>query len=216
MSFYRKSNGLPGFRLARVGVRIAYAGVLAASFSGGVQAEKLSHSFQVTSAEVQKAIVAAHPELDGASIELPARIEARVQNPALNVGAVQPEGARDSSESRALVRLGCRNESVCLPFYATVHMSAAQAAAAMPALAEIRSSSAAYGGNKAPAIRAGQHALLLMDSGPVHIHVPVTCLQSGEVGAVIRVESSTRVAGELRRQIYKAAVVNDSLVRGSL
>ncbi len=51
---------------------------------------------------------------------------------------------------------------------------------------------------------------MVIDSGLLHIRVPVTCLQSGATGSIIR------VAGPARRKVYEAAIVDSATVRGTL
>ena len=157
-----------------------------------------------------RSVLAAHPELAGDAIELPARVEAQVAEPVLAAGSLERWPA---SPLIAKVRLHCQDQSMCLPFYALVHLSATEAASG----AQSRTDAAAghtpgnnVGRIDAPVLRVGQRAFMVIDSGFLHLRMPVTCLQGGTVGSVIR------VAGPGRSRVFEAAVLDGATVRGSL
>ncbi len=139
-----------------------------------------------------RAVLAAHPELAGASVELPAAIPARDPNPTLQAGPIERWGTGELAH----VRLHCDSDAACRPFYVTVHLSST-AQAAIPA-------------KPLAALRPGTHASMLIDSGRIHLRIPVTCLGSGAPGALIR------VAGPKNIRFYQATVVDDTTVRGTL
>ena len=103
----------------------------------------------------------------------------------------------------AHVRLHCKSELVCRPFYATVHLpeAAREEAAPKPAEAAVKA---------ADTLRPGAHASMLIDRGRIHLRIPVTCLGSGAPGAPIR------VAGPKNARIYQAKIVDAATVRGVL
>ncbi len=144
--------------------------------------------------DATRAVLAAHPELAGASIELPTSIPTRDPAPALQAGPIERWGA--ASGSLAHVRLRCDSDTTCRPFYATVHLAPGTPA---PALVKAES-----------ILRPGTHASMLIDSGRIHLRIPVTCLGSGAPGAQIR------VAGPKNARYYQATVVDETTVRGTL
>ena len=196
--------------------------LLASLAAPAARAAAGSPSYAVTLESATHAVLAAHPDLAGDAIELPARIEARTPAPALLAGPVEraaPSG--NSTESVAHIRIHCQAEA-CLPFYVSVHLSGAELSGSeaqqpgiqtpsSPRFAAARAqNSAAAAPVQAPVLRPGQRASMVIDSGLLHIRVPVTCLQSGAAGSMIR------VAGPARRKVYEAAIVDGSTVRGTL
>ncbi len=141
------------------------------------------------------AVLVAHPELAGNSIELATHIVVREPAPVLEAGPVERSGA----EGR--VRVRCQAESACLPFYVLVHLPPAQALPSRQTLAP---------SDNTPVLRSGDHTSMVIDSGLLHLRLPVTCLQAGGVGSTIR------VAGSVRGKVYQADVIDRSTVRGSL
>ena len=174
-----------------------------------------SEVYAITLEEAARAVFAAHPELAGDAVELPARMETREQVPVLEAGPLVRQAASSgSTETVGHVRLRCQAEA-CLPFYVLVHLSSSATQATpssrqpSPRLALNREPAAAFAAS-APTLRSGERASMVIDSGLLHIRVPVTCLQSGTTGSTIR------VLGPARRKIYEAAIVDRSTVRGSL
>ncbi len=101
---------------------------------------------------------------------------------------------------------------MCLPFYALVHLAASEPAeGGRPALGAAASATQAVARQEnAPVLRIGQRASMVIDSGLLHLRIPVTCLQGGAVGSTIR------VAGPGRSKIFEAAVLDGTTVRGNL
>jgi hypothetical protein len=166
--------------------------------------------YSIRAEDAAHAVLAAHPELAGDQIELPSSIETREAAPVLEAGplerwAVPARMGAGTGESataaRGRVRLRCQTENTCLPFYVWVHLPASDAPA-LPGSVQARQSD--------PVLRTGAHASMLIDSGLLHLRVPVTCLQGGSVGATIR------VAGPARGRVYQVAIIDRATVRGSL
>lgn len=142
------------------------------------------------------AVLAAHPELAGNSMELATPIALREPAPLLQAGPVERSGV----EGR--VRVRCQDESACLPFYVLVHLSSAQVPTSRQGLAPAT--------ENAPVLRSGDHTSMVIDSGLLHLRLPVTCLQAGGVGSTIR------VTGPAHSKVYQVAVIDRTTVRGSL
>ena len=177
--------------------------------------------YAISAEAVTRAVLLAHPELAGDAIELTTRIETRTDAPVLEAGLLEhmatPSalGTLAPSAPLARVRLRCHTSSACLPFYALIHLASSDPSEiASAALAQPRSQeqhlipTTARAGT--PMLRTGAHAFMVIDSGLLHIRVPVTCLENGNPGATIR------VAGLPRGRVYRAAIVDGATVRGSL
>ena len=110
---------------------------------------------------------------------------------------------------QARVRVGCTQPGDCLPFYVLVQWS--KDAALPPALnSGSFSAVAARPPTSSFVVQAGSPAVLLLESDHVHIRLRVICLENGAAGQTIRVASPDR------KQTYKAEVMDDSKLRGSL
>jgi len=108
------------------------------------------------------------------------------------------------------VKIGCHSDGVCLPFYAIASLNqgtrGSQTNSQSTILAAASTSSKA---NAAAMIKAGAHAMLIMDDGSVQIEVSVITLESGAVGNKIHVASPDH------KQIYLAEVVSANLLTRS-
>ncbi len=151
--------------------------------------------------DVTRAIVAAHPEIAGAEVELPAAIATHETAPELKAGVVEHWAA--DGASFAHIRIWCAASTACRPFYAKVHFAAEQTAAASQKVLTPTE-------NAVEILRPGAHAALLIDSGRIHLRIPVTCLGGGAPGAPIR------VAGPKHARTYQATVIDGTTVRGVL
>lgn len=195
----------------------------AALLSAPVMALAAGPGSAIGTAAVAEAIFAAHPGLAGDRVELPEHIQAHGNDPVLIAGALEHWGDAGAMPEIAHVRLRCEGEGMCLPFYAMVYLAAGQSAqpstqssthatasAAVSRPQSLRGGAASSGAQQPPLVRSGDHVLLLIDSGPLHLRIHVTCLASGVAGSTIR------VAGPNRREVYQAAVVDRYTVRGTL
>lgn len=125
--------------------------------------------------------------------------------PVLKVRSIEPWG-----NQRMLVRIECQSQKECLPFFVGLnqggdHSSAAASSKDVPA--------AGAGSSPDPrrfVVRTGSPAILLLDSDRVHIRIPVTCLENGSPGQMIRVR------GKEHRVIFTAQVVDSTSLKGTL
>jgi hypothetical protein len=159
--------------------------------------------FPITLVDVAAALAAQQPALAASALDIPT-MTAGTPNPSLVVEALHATGPHT-----AQARVACRDTAACLPFYVQIHSTGTTPvpfAAPLPAppLAPRRALS------QPPAIRSGEHAELHIDSGGLHISLPVICLASGQLGGEIR------VTGLDHRMIYTARIVSPSLLQGSL
>lgn len=186
-----------------------------------VKAASSSPAYAIRTEDAARAVLAVHPELAGDAVELPTRIETRTEAPILEAGslerlavpstagAISPGTATGVSIGR--IRIHCRTESACLPFYVWVHLPASDASTLQQgAPAGLPDHENVSPLASEPVLRTGAHAFMVIDSGLLHLRIPVICLQSGAVG------TSIRVAGPTHGRVYQVAIVDQSTVRGSL
>ena len=163
--------------------------------------------FALTAGQIAQALSVKGMQVADRQVSLLANVVAIEQHPRLDVLSVEPLGDRWSgphSEPRSLVKLGCHVPSTCLPFYAIVSGPEGTAG----------NSPAAFGSgalklNTAVTMRAGTHAMLVMDDDRVHIQVAVVTLESGAIGRRIRVATPDH------KQFYIGEVVSANLLKRS-
>lgn len=171
-------------------------------------------AFPIGLGPATRAVLIAHPELAGDTFELAAHVSARESDPVLRAGSLQtwPAPSTEVSESGVLgrVRLQCQSSEVCLPFYVLVHLSSRATPTVKPVSAAMATVAKTEGIFGTHTLRHGAHVHLVIDSGLLHLRLPVICLQDGDPGGIIRVQSVDR------HVIYQATVVDTSTVRGAL
>ncbi len=178
----------------------------------GLGTERFAHagdskaSYPIRLDAAVHAVLVAHAELAGAAVELPMKVEARSEEPVLVAGPIEPVKvpgqSSDSEWSQGRVRLRCAEPGACMPFYVLVHM---------PLTAKTTATKLVDDTSPLPAVlHSGARVFLLIDSGRLHLRVPVTCLQGGTAGSMIH------VAALAHGRIYEAAIVDGTTVRGSL
>ena len=188
--------------------------VAAAAYAGVPQAPRCPISVE----QAAHAVVFAHPELADDAIELAAPVDSRESTPQLTAGPLErwDTGAGIPGSTRALarIRIHCASEQVCLPFYVMVHLTGDEAKSlallVRPNSSQRKNPASAATAATETGLRSGGRAMLVVDSGRLHLRVPVTCLQGGSAGSTIRVRGLGRGA------VYQATVVDGTTVRGTL
>ncbi len=169
---------------------------LAAALALGASAD--TSSVPITGEMAAHAVLAAHPEFAGDRIRMLAPLRAHSADPLLVAGPVE----HGAGESR--VRLHCAEPGACMPFYVAIDGTSGAPVPATPkGPAAIRAAHEAT-----PILRSGARALLLIDSGALHLRLTVTTLGSGNVGDRVRVSS--------RGQVFEASVLDATTLRGTL
>jgi len=166
--------------------------------------------FALTAGQIAQALSANGMHVADRQVSLLANVVAIEQHPRLDVLSVQPLGDRWSgphSEPRSLVKLGCHLPGVCLQFYAIVSGQEGTAGSSSSAPAVL--AKGLLKPNTAVTMRAGTHAMLVMDDDRVHIQVAVVSLESGAIGHRIRVATPDR------KQFYIGEVVSANLLKRS-
>lgn len=166
----------------------------------------------ITTEQVAAAISGAGLNVLPEQVTLLSDVVAKSDSPTLNVQSIEPWGDR-----RMRVRLDCTTHEECLPFYVSVQLEKKSGLArtlALPALALSDQPSSVSSRPKAEPksslLRAGSRATLLLDGGHVHIRLSVVCLENGDPGQKIRVESKDP------HQTFIAEVLDGGVLRGRL
>ena len=141
--------------------------------------------------------------LDEVQIRLGAPVTAAVKEPALEISSLSQGHGHE-----VLLRMSCRVHSECLPFYASA-MWPAEAPKPALLIAAGKHSVAVMPPDLAKA-RAGSHATLLLEDGPIHVRLPVVLAQSGHVGDTVRVITPDH------KQTYQAELLSSELLKGEL
>ena len=168
------------------------------------------YRFALTAVQVARALSdKGLPTADG-EVSLLTRVVATENAPALDVLSVEllsRQSAAEHSPARSRVKLGCHLPGKCLPFYAIVIWS--EAPVGLSATTPHASAGPVSNENRDITMRAGTHAILVMDDNRSHIQVAVIVLENGLVGHRIHVTSPDH------KQTYVGEVVNARLLRGS-
>lgn len=148
--------------------------------------------------QVAAAVSSMGAEVDESQVDLLASPVSRHENPALEIKSIEPW-----QEGRLKVRIACRERKECLPFYVGVRTTDLPAFRASRSVRKMAI--------KEPVVlRTGETATLLLQNGRVQITLPVICLENGSIGRTIRVTTRDR------KQIYRAEVVTETLVKGAI
>ena len=180
--------------------------LLLSSMGLSLRAETTAARFPLTPAAVARALLATGVAIDAADISLPSPLSAAGPSPDLEVRSAEPAGP-----GQLRVRLSCHVAGQCLPFLAILNLH--DAVTALAAQAKLPSSSAQTRPVKLSGVttlRAGQHTTLLFEDTHMRIMLPVISVDTGGVGADVRVASLDR------KQLYRGTVSEEGIVRGVL
>ncbi len=182
---------------------MAIAGLLAASPAPSATRKTCVLGEQQIAVAISTSQVQVSPE----QIKPLANVVATQPSPRLDVVSAEAWGQR-----RSKVRIACHEARECLPFWVAVNwpdeISARQAVVAWER--SNRNSMRVLAKRQAPVLRAGQATTMVVDSGRVHLQLPVICLQNGVIGRTIRV--STRD----HKQVFAAEVISSDMVKGKI
>lgn len=123
-----------------------------------------------------------------------------------NAPRLRVRSIEKSADHALMVRLECESSDQCIPFYARIRGAENNGTAISLPLLQVPDASQP----KAPQVKKGSSAILLLDGEHVHVRLSVICLENGALGQKIRV-----AAGD-PRQIFLAEVVNQNMLKGSL
>ena len=159
----------------------------------------------ITREQIASAIGAAGMRVSPDQVTLLSDVVAATGTPALKVESVEKWDGQ-----RTRVRLDCAKHADCLPFVVLVSGKGNAAVPQALQRAERSSNAGAPATSSSYAVRAGSNAELLLEGNHVHIRLAVICLENGTKGQTVRVASKDH------KLTYKAEVIEDSMVRGSL
>jgi hypothetical protein len=179
---------------------LALALLIAATLPASAQ-----QRFAVTPQQVAQALLRRGLPVAEDRISLVASIVAATAEPDLVVEAMQPLAAiAPEPRIRTQVKLTCPQPRACVPFYAIVTWPVGTLPSNLPVLARAAQPPAAI------AIHAGSPAMLLVDTGQMHLRIPVVSLQNGALGSTIHVASPDH------KQTYTATVLSPTTLTGSI
>ncbi len=182
---------------------VAVAGMLAASPAPSATRKV----YVLGEQQVAAAVSTSQLLISSKQIQLLATIVATQPSPRLDVVSAEAWGER-----RSKVRIACHEAHECLPFWVAVNWPDEGHARSAIALWEHsnRNGARVLSKRQPPVLRAGQAATMVVDSGRVHLQLPVICLESGAVGRTIRVSSRDH------KQVFAAEVVSSEIVKGKI
>jgi hypothetical protein len=164
--------------------------------------------FLISPEQVRAAIVAAGVPVRTDQVRLLSEVSSLGPNSGIEVVTM----AKWSGDTWK-VKLRCRDRRACLPFYVLVDAKNPATFQAISSLGR-RASTArlVLFGIARPEIlmRNGDRATLLFENPTVRITMPVICLQNGNLGQTIRVETTDH------KQFFKAEIVKSGLLKVSL
>lgn len=202
-------------------VRWAAVLMMALSSLAGWTESNTQPRFAISAHQVALALTDKGIPVNEAQVVLAADIVAEEREPVLDILSIEAGigSYRDggSAGSGSWVKLACHRKGICLPFYITIYA---------PVYATTKTPEKTGSGNKAETrgeslpkngiqsdvpilMRAGTHAMLVMDDDRAHIQLAVVSLENGAAGRRIRVASTDR------KHVYFGEVVSASVLRGS-
>ena len=171
-----------------------------------VSASGETERFQVTANQIAQTLLLAGVSVDPADIDLPLPLSTAVPAPHLALA-----GSNLVGDTRLRVRLSCTVQGECLPFFVLLdlhdkHRAAAGQSILNPSLAPALPPQPA----RTVVVRAGGRAVLLLENSHTQITLPVIAIDTGTLGADVRVASLDR------KQTYRGLVIEEGVVRGVL
>lgn len=162
--------------------------------------------FPITTGIVASTLERAGVSVASSQVELPVQLSTESPSPHMVLGDAERLG-----DTRLRVRLVCASTRDCLPFF--VGLTFPEKEHATTAFALLSSISGRVppirlGGG--PVLRAGDHTTLLLEDDHMRISLPVISIDTGAVGAAVRVSTLDR------KKTYQAVVLGAQSVKGEL
>jgi hypothetical protein len=180
--------------------------VLFATLTAGANAQTANRRTAISQRRVAGAITSAGVPVKAAQVEFLSEVSA-AEDVSLRIVSVNTW-----TDGTAKVRLRCRDNRECLPFY--VLLRDAQTLGVRHVYqSPVRVATDKSRAEKALSprlVRGGDRATLILESSDLRINMSVICLESGTRGQQIRVASSDG------RRFYKGEVVEEGVLKGNL
>jgi hypothetical protein len=179
----------------------------------GYSQSKSQDRFAITAEQVARTFSNKGIKTADLQVSLLAKVVASEADPVLDILSVEPRGQRQplqGTEASYMVKLGCHQEGICLPFYAMVSkLEMATGNSGIASSESLLATKAALKPGGAVTMRAGAHATLVLDDGRAQIEIAVISLENGFAGHKIHVASPDH------KQVYLAEVVSSTLLTRS-
>ena len=164
-----------------------------------VLAAASDQGFRISARPVAQAIRSGGSSVEESEIQFLTNVRASVRNPSITVVSIH-EGLSGSQK----VKLRCRTNSECLPFYVLVQSAqAGRVESAKPAEPAATAKETAL----PQLVRKGDPAMLVLENADLRIRVPVVCMEGGARGQKIRLTSQDH------RQFYRGEVIAAGLLK---
>jgi len=161
--------------------------------------------FSISANRIAEALVAAGVPVTTEHVKLLSPVSARDRDPSLRVIKVTKW-----TDSTLKAELRCRDQQACLPFYVllTGNEKAATHADTGTGLQQNVNNFVTAG--RPALLRDGDPATLVFENSALRITLPVICLQSGNRGETIRVESKDH------KRFFHAQIIAPGLLKAAL
>ncbi|MGA8153907.1 MAG: flagella basal body P-ring formation protein FlgA [Terriglobales bacterium] len=172
-------------------------------------ASQNTERFAISTQQVAEALASAGLTARVGQVEILSEVSAASRHALLQV-----VGTANRAVGDAVVKLRCRDNQECLPFYVLVHASPAKllnSGAGGTRLQPVSDQKPLDVNASFPrVVRGGDAATLILQDADYRISLPVVCLQDGARGQKIRVASKDH------RRFFEGEVVGTGMLKGSL
>ncbi len=171
-----------------------------------LQAQGPVHRIPITALAVAQILAQSGLVVDPRQIQLPASLTSSTELPTLRM-----DGAELLPDGRLRVRISCQQAGQCQSFLASVEThGTGDSLATLGAFDSNRARAGSTRSTSLSALQAGKPATLLMEDPHMRIQLPVIAIDSGAVGAAVRVSSLDR------KQIFHGVVTREQTVKADL
>jgi len=158
--------------------------------------------YPISTEQVAATMSQAGVAIQSNQVTLLSEVVSTTTSPVLKVRSIQPWGGE-----KMMARVECESSLECVPFLVSVHVNASEQA---QALLSLPSPTTPVALRTTPVVHNGSPAILELEGKRVHIRLSVICLERGAPGQMIRASSADR------RVVFRAKVIDGSLLKGSL
>lgn len=175
--------------------------VVGLALAGAAKAEPVRHA--ITPERIAAALSGSGVQIAPSQVTLMTNVVASTPDPELKVRSIDL-----SAGQRVIARLECARSEQCLPFTVFLQLNRDSVTPVPHANSVAVAPDVTVRAAVEVAVHKGSSARLLLNRGPVHISIPVTCMDNGAPGQSIRAVSAST------HQVYTAQVVNKDVLSG--